>query len=196
MESRTKHRGVSSVLPACLAVLILGITITRPPTQPGCLGGLSTGSAFFVNGACAIAADTGDRKLEEPFQHTFCMRGCTQEDAPALEIYFTRTAFKGEGDPAPPYIRFEISSLATETIGPITLELSQLRRDLRKPGRIARAELVEAGHQTVWLTGSVTLDEARPGGLIRGRFDVTAADGRRWASSFTADYSSRPTVCG
>ena len=68
----------------------------------------------------------------------------------------------GAGEPAPPYIRIEISSPPGETIQSLSFELSPLRRDPAKPGRLARAEIVQPDKDRVWLAGTVTLTEAAP----------------------------------
>jgi hypothetical protein len=146
--------------------------------------------------ACAQAAPLGDWQLEQEFPHAFAKRGCTQEDAPALEIYFTKISFKGAGAPTPPYIRFEISSSPGEKIESIYLKLIQLHRDPKRPGRIARAELVETGIVSTWLSGTITLTEATPGERVTGHFDITTPNGRRWVGSFIAEYSKSPSVCG
>ena len=142
------------------------------------------------------AAAEDDRKLGKNFPFAFAMRGCTQEDAPALEIYLTRASFNGEGTPSLPYLRIEIASPPSETIGPLSLQLIPLRRDPTKSGRIARAELVESGHKSTWLSGTIALDEAVPGSRVSGRYDLTLPAGGTLSQSFTAEYSKRPTFCG
>jgi hypothetical protein len=124
------------------------------------------------------------------------MRGCTQEDAPALEIYLTRAPFDGRGEPPEPYIRVEISSSATETITRGTFRLSPLRRDPDAAGRVVRAELVEPGHDPIWLTGTIVLSKAAPGRRISGRLDVKTPDGKNLPGDFTAEYINRTSVCG
>lgn len=194
MASQMRFRKIaSSDLRACLAVL--GFTVPRPPMRFACAL-LSTCFVIFTVAACAQAAPSGDKKLAEDFPHAFAMRGCTQEDAPALEIYFTQTPFTGAGDPSPPYIHVEISSSPSETIAPVTLELIQMRRDPTRPGRIVRAELVEPGHDPIWLSGTILLNEAVPGRHVSGHYDVTTPVGRRLNSSFIAEYSKRTAVCG
>jgi hypothetical protein len=61
-------------------------------------------------------ARADEPKADQRFPYAFATRGCTQEDAPALEIYFTEAPFKGDGTPAPPYLRIEIASRPNETI--------------------------------------------------------------------------------
>lgn len=185
--------GASSALRACVAVL--GFTGPRPPTGLAYVL-LSTGFFILTIPAYPQAAPSGDKKLEQTFPHAFAKRGCTQEDAPALEIYLTQTPFTGAGDPSPPYIRVEISSSPSETMNSLSLNLIQMRRDPTRPGRIVRAELVESRRNSIWLSGTIALNEATPGGHVSGHYDVTTPDGRRLDSSFTAEYSKRPAVCG
>jgi hypothetical protein len=155
-----------------------------------------TGFVILTIVVCAQAASSSAETLEQTFPHVFAMRGCTQEDAPALEIYLTQTPFAGAGDPAPPYIRIEISSPPDETIQSVSLKLIQVRRDPARPGRIARAELVELGKDRVWLSGAITLDEAAPGRHVSGQYDFTTPAGLPLNRSFKADYSKRNVVCG
>src|SRR4051812_15926247 len=116
------NESVSSTLRACLAVL--GFTARRPPMRFACAL-LSTAFLILTMTANAQAAPAGENKLEQAFPHAFAKRGCTQEDAPALEIYLTKTALNGAGEPSPPYIRVEISSSPTEVIGPASMSLIQ-----------------------------------------------------------------------
>jgi hypothetical protein len=146
--------------------------------------------------ACVQATPAGAETLDQTLTHVFATRGCTQEDAPALEIYLTQSPFAGAGEPAPPYIRIEISSPVDETIHSVSLELIQMRRDPAKPGRIARAELVESGKDRVWLSGTIMLNEAAPGQQVSGQFDFMTPTGLSLNRSFTTDYSKRNAVCG
>jgi hypothetical protein len=150
----------------------------------------------LVISAASVQAAGSDQKLEQGFPFAFAMRGCTQEDAPALEIHLTRVSFNGNGKPSPPYIHIEISSLPSETIGQAPLKLAPLRRDPAMPGRIARAELVEAPQKSVWLSGTVTINQAVPGGRVSGNYEFMMPGGATLSQSFTAEYSNRPAVCG
>jgi hypothetical protein len=141
-------------------------------------------------------AQADEPKADQRFPYAFAMRGCTQEDAPALEIYFTEALFKGDGTPAPPYLRIEIASRPTETIASLSAELTPLRRDPAKPGRIVRAELTEAGQKPTWLSGKIELKEAVPGAGVSGHFDFTSPAGAVFSRSFSAPYSNRSVVCG
>jgi hypothetical protein len=188
-----RKESASSALRVCLAAL--GFTHSRPPARLA-FALLSTGFVILTIMACAQAAPAGDNKLEQNFSYAFAMRGCTQEDAPALEIYLTQTPFTGVGDPSPPYIRVEISSTPDETIEPASLQLIQMRRDQTKKGRVVRAELAASQRDHIWLSGTLTLSEAVPGGRVSGRYDFTTPTGRHLNSSFSAEYSKRPAVCG
>jgi hypothetical protein len=143
-----------------------------------------------------IQATASHRALEQPFQYAFAMRGCTQEDAPALEIYLTETPFAGLGDPSRPYIRFEVITSRSEAIASVTITLIQMRRDPTVPGPIARAELVQQGQGPIWLSGTIAVREAAPGRRVSGHYDVTTPTGKRFNNSFIAEYSNRTAVCG
>jgi hypothetical protein len=171
------------------------LTVSWPPGWlTSTLRNLSL-AIFVITSAQAAAGDDG-KKMAQDFPFAFAMRGCTQEDVPALEIYLTQASFNGEGTPAPPYLRIEIGSPPTETIGPLSLQLMPLRRDQTKPGRIVRAELMEGGHKSTWLSGTLRLAEATPGAQVSGRYDFTSPDGATFSREFRAEYSKRPTVCG
>jgi hypothetical protein len=157
---------------------------------------LRTGFVILTIAACVQAAPAGAETLDQTLTHVFATRGCTQEDAPALEIYLTQSPFAGAGEPAPPYIRIEISSHPDETIHSVSLTLIQMRRDPAKPGRIARAELVEPGKDRVWLSGTIILNEAAPGQQVSGQYDFTTPTGLALNRSFKTDYSKRNAVCG
>src|ERR1700759_4464218 len=95
---------------------------SRPPPA-----WVSAGVAVLIMlGIPMVRAD--EPKPDQRFPYAFATRGCTQEDAPALEIYFTEAQFKGDGTPAPPYLRIEIASRVNETIAPLSAELMPLRR--------------------------------------------------------------------
>jgi hypothetical protein len=157
---------------------------------------LRTGFVILTIAACVQAAPAGAETLDQTLTHVFATRGCTQEDAPALEIYLTQSPFAGAGEPAPPYIRIEISSHPDETIHSVSLTLIQMRRDPAKSGRIARAELVEPGKDRVWLSGTIMLNEAAPGQQVSGQYDFTTPTGLALNRSFKTDYSKRNAVCG
>jgi hypothetical protein len=158
---------------------------------------LSIGFIVFTSAACAQqAAPQHSAQVEHSFPHAFARRGCTQEDAPALEIFLTRVPFSGIGDPPPSYVRVELSSSPTEKIESSSFTLIQMRRDPAKPGRVVRAELVEASHKSIWLSGTITLNEAVPGERVSGRYALSTPAGQLLDSTFIAEYSKKPTVCG
>jgi hypothetical protein len=152
--------------------------------------------AIVTVDACFSGMAAAPKPLMPFFNHALARRGCTQEDAPALEIYLTRVPFSGEGDPPPPSIRIEISSPVSESIPRGTFRLSPLRRNTAVPGRIVRAMLEEEGKGLVWLTGSVMIGGPTSTDRVTGRFDVSVPGGKKWSGTFAADYSKRTSVCG
>jgi len=145
--------------------------------------------------AACVLASAGEQPATL-FTHAFASRGCTQEDAPALEIYLTQSPSSAPREPQRPYIRFEISAGSGDVIARGTYTLSRLRRDPGSAGRIVRAELSEVGAQPIWLSGSLTLDRAAPAKQTAGRYDLTAPDGRQFRGDFSAEYSNAPATCG
>jgi hypothetical protein len=65
-------------------------------------------SLALVGGVVGLAAARVPASTEE-FRYAVAQRGCTQEDAPAMEIYLTEALFSGEGTPSGPYIRVEMA---------------------------------------------------------------------------------------
>ena len=134
--------------------------------------------------------------MELSFPHAYAMRGCTQEDAPALEIYLTQAPLVEGHDPPPPYIRFEISSRGSETLPASSFELRPLRRDLTKKGRIVRGEWSQPGEVPVWLSGKLTIDGVTPGQQVSGQYVLKLPDGRHLQNSFVAGFVARTATCG
>jgi hypothetical protein len=174
----------------------LGVRTSGPPLQRAFCAALSAGFFLLTIASCAQAASTGKKTLELNFPHAYTMRGCTQEDAPALEIYVTQSPYTGAGDPSAPYIRFEISSPVRETLPSATFELGPLHRDPAKPGRIVRGEFVDSKESSGWLSGKLKLEHFVPDKQLSGHYDVTLPDGRRLQRSFVAVYLSRTATCG
>jgi hypothetical protein len=146
--------------------------------------------------ACAGNPPGREHPMDKRLSHVFVQRSCTQEDAPALEIYLTHDAYSGEGEPSPPYLRLEISSPANEVLDtPVSVRLLMGRRDPAKPGRIARAQLVEKGQPPVWLSGTVSLTTLRQD-WVEGQFEVDMPAGKPWRTRFKAAYRKQASVCG
>jgi len=127
--------------------------------------------------------------------HAFATRGCTQEDAPALEIYLTPSAYDGATDPTPPYLRFEISASPTEDLSNLSLELQPLRRS-GGATKIARAEWVTAPRNSTFLSGTLNLEKALPGSQIAGRYQLITPNGQHLNQSFQAPWPTKSSVCG
>jgi hypothetical protein len=157
--------------------------------RPGLWRGARVCAAVLLLSNVAAAA-TGD------FQKAFARRGCTQEDAPAVEIVLTDIGLTGSSDPSAPFLRIEIAWSNSAALVPSLLRLSPLRRPSGEAGRLARAELSEAGAEPVWLEGEVRIETVIAGKRLTGRIDVTAPDGRRLQQSFAADWIDGQAVCG
>lgn len=142
---------------------------------------------------------TGRNAGQQPFQVLFpwvrAARGCTQEDAPAVEIYFfgKETA---AGELVAPYVRVEISGLARERIPPTTYHLMPLRRDSNERRRIVRAELVDKLGSSTWLGGTITIGADEPDTRIIGRVNLISPKGEAWDRAFSAQYLTKRALCG
>ena len=170
-----------------------GLMASWPPSAFSAIRNAGAAALILLGVPMASADET---RPDQRFPYAFATRGCTQEDAPALEIYFTEVQFKGDGTPAPPYLRIEIASRPSETITSLSAELTPLRRDPARQGRLVRAELMDAGLKSVWLSGRIDLKEAVPGAGVSGHFDFTSPAGAVFSRDFSAPYSNRSVACG
>jgi hypothetical protein len=130
------------------------------------------------------------------FPESSARRGCSQEDAPALEIYLTREPFEKRGEPAPPYIRFEIAGREHTTLIGKSIELAPLSRAGRDPASpLARGEFNDAStHQ--WLRGTVTLRRLEADRLVEGVYDVKGTGDLAWVGTFSARWIAPGGGCG
>src|SRR5262245_33375072 len=71
------------------------------------VGMMSTVLAIVA--ALAVADSSQTTRASDGYSYAVARRGCTQEDAPAMEIYLTRTQFDGQGLPPTPYVRIEVA---------------------------------------------------------------------------------------
>lgn len=149
-----------------------------------------------------FSLDCANLMAQPPSQHAFpyafARRGCTQEDAPAIEIYLTRVRYAGGGEPATPFIRIEIASGDLARVVDTTISLVPLsRHGIDRNQRIARAELNQSKSRTVWLKGSLRLARVEPGKGVDGRYDIVDPSGRVWRGEVRANWreSSSPG-CG
>ena len=191
MVFQMKRKNASSIYQSFFAAL--GLTVPGPRI---CLSFVLLFGMFLMVRNVANAQVPQLEKDDLSFSYVLAKRGCTQEDAPALEIYFNQNPYTGVGDATPPYIHFEISSSPSETIKSLSFELGPMRRDLKKQGRIIRAEFVESIHSSVWLTGVIVLDEAVPGGHISGHYNVATPKGQHFKNIFRTEYTVHTAVCG
>src|SRR5882724_8500580 len=99
MVSRMKRKNASSIYQVCFAAL--GLTVPGPRI---CL------SFAFLFGMFVMVRNVANTQVPQPkketddpsFSYVLAKRGCTQEDAPALEIYFNQNPYTGVGDATPP----------------------------------------------------------------------------------------------
>jgi hypothetical protein len=151
-----------------------------------------TSAVLAIAGGLNATAMAHDR-----FPYAAAGRGCTQEDAPALEIYLTPQPFSGPDLPAPPLIRIEVKWDDWMRLGEREIPMSQLSRwtrDLQQP--LARAELEQPNTSPVWLGGMIRLMVVEPDGRVAGSYALSAPDGRAWSDGFEAHWLDRRAVCG
>ena len=131
----------------------------------------------------------------ESFRYAVARRGCTQEDAPAIEIVLSTQTYSGVGEPPAPHIRVEIASSPPEGLRDVTLNLLALRRRPGEIGRIARAELVDKGRDHFWLTGSVHIASLVPDQSVSGSYNFVWESGEL-KGDFQARIVKHQAVCG
>jgi hypothetical protein len=130
------------------------------------------------------------------FTEATARRGCSQEDAPALEIYLTRERFETRGEPDPPYLRFEIAGRDHTALIGQSIELaglSRVGRDAAQP--LARAEFNDRSPTHQWLRGTVRLERVEVDRPVEGAYDVEG-DGEKWAGTFSARWIAGTGGCG
>ena len=159
-----------------------------PFRRPLCLFGIAVAAIAFFGMPATHAGTDGVQST--------AMRGCTQEDAPAIEIYMPAEAVPAEGEPRPPYIRIEIAAAPSERLAPLSLTLSPLRRQNQGGGRIARAESVKSEGHSQWLSGRVNLIRFEPDVVVAGNYDLSTPAGESLHGSFSAKWKKRTALCG
>jgi len=130
----------------------------------------------------------------EEFPYATVRRGCTQEDARAIELLFTRQPFAGSGPPTRPYIRVEIS-WGDWPIGQ-DLTLGPLAREPHDQGFVVRAEFSRDPGDSVWLNGSLRLTKVDVDHSVAGVFKFTEPSGTGWRGTFDASWTAGGHGCG
>ena len=132
------------------------------------------------------------------FPYAVANRGCTQEDAPALEVYLTRKPFNGAGQPAKPYLRIEVGGRNWQNLLRKELQLLPLsRRGIDREKPLVRAELNLAGQkQTVWLRGTLKLTKLEAEKGVEGSYDFSGPGERKWKGAFKASWTKGSGGCG
>ncbi|MEP6920719.1 MAG: hypothetical protein ABI967_06310 [bacterium] len=139
------------------------------------------------------------------FAHAIAQRGCTQEDAPALEIYLTSSRYDGAGVPAGRYIHIEVAGRDWQDLlnrDLALLPLSRVGSDRMKP--LVRAERVmpeqrQGGdgekRKSAWLRGTLKLSKVVADKEVEGSYNFTGGDGRL-KGNFKASWRKGRGGCG
>jgi hypothetical protein len=155
--------------------------------------GLKVGLIIFVAAFNVLPAAPGKQ-----FPHALAHRGCTQEDAPALEIYLIGKPQQSAALPPKPYLRIEVAGRNWQHLLRKDLKLVPLSRqgtDREKP--LVRAELnLAQQRQTVWLQGTLRLTKIEDEKEVTGSYDFTAPGERRWKGEFKAVWAKGGGGCG
>jgi hypothetical protein len=168
-----------------------GVQRRKPPM-------LAIASLMAAALSCLFAYPAPSNELEatgDDFQFAVARRGCTQEDAPAIEIFLSKSKYLGSNDPPAPYIRIEVSSTSVETISDVTVHLVSLSRESGSVGRIARAELVDDEGRHQWLSGLLRIASLEPNEHVAGRYDFESRLGPI-RGSFRGSIVRHQAICG
>src|SRR5215831_1679444 len=119
-----------------------------------------------------------------PFPKAAAHWGCTQEDAPAVEIYLTRQTSDSR-TPSKPFIRIEIAGRDLTALFNKPIRLSPLRRSRTASNDpLARAEYNQNGNPPQWLSGTLTIRRVENDRVIEGSYDLMGPGGEMWSHTF------------
>ena len=125
-------------------------------------------------------------------------QGCSQEDAPAMEIYLTRVRFAGGLVPPRPFIRLEIAGRNQAAMLGKAIDLAPLSRAGRDPALpLARAEFhgeASAAHE--WLRGKITLRSVEASRAVEGSYELKGSGAEVWKGTFSARWIASAGGCG
>lgn len=127
------------------------------------------------------------------FAHSIAGNGCTQEDIPGLEIFLTSAEWRGEPPAPAPYIRIEVAR--PRAGAPIDIELSPLKRD-PKQRTLARAALHRDKAPTVWLSGSLHLQQDPATRSVEGSYSFCTEDRTCFSGTIAAPWRPGAARCG
>src|SRR5207237_48284 len=112
--------------------------------------------------------------LAADFPHSVAIRGCTQEDAPALELYVTQQPYNGRGEPDKADLHIEIAWGDWSKMVGRDLDLVSLsRRGAEKQKHVVRAEHVVERAEPSWLKGTLRLNSVEVDHQIEGSYFFT-----------------------
>jgi hypothetical protein len=136
--------------------------------------------------------------LPADYPYAVARRGCTQEDAPALEIYLTKERWDGRGEPASPFVRFEVAWTDWAQISDSSLALVPLsRQGIDRRQHVVRGELKLAeGKSSSWLTGRIVLKRVEMNRRAEGSYDLVGPDKGSLLGSFNAVWIESSGGCG
>ena len=155
----------------------------------------SVGAVLLMTIAFAARSPVVADTIE--YRFAVARRGCTQEDAPALEIYLTQRQFAGVGQPPIPHIRIELAWTDWVRLTDTTLTLAPLsRRGLKRNQPLVRAELNRAEHEQEWLTGTLVLRRIECQDVVEGSYDFAEPGDRRLRGTFSAKWVAGTGGCG
>lgn len=159
---------------------------------------MAVSSAFTLGLLLAAFPQNSCSASPEDYRYAIARRGCTQEDAPALEIYLTRKRFEGQGEPAQSYLRIEVAWTDWTRIADSSFDLIPLSRHGVNPKQhVVRGELKIAGEKaSSWLSGRLVLKNVDQGRQVEGSYDLLTPDRNPLRGTFRANWIERGAGCG
>ena len=131
------------------------------------------------------------------FSEASVRHGCSQEDAPAMEIYLTRVRFDGGSVPPRPFIRLEIAGRNQAAMLGKAIDLAPLSRAGRDPALpLARAEFHGEGSAHEWLRGKITLRSVEASRAVEGTYELKGSGEQVWKGTFRARWIASAGGCG
>jgi hypothetical protein len=131
------------------------------------------------------------------FIYAAVMRGCTQEDAPALEIYLGHPPSNEQALPSRPYLYIEIAWSDWDALIERDLNAAPLSRHDADPQQpLMRAALFGEKGAPMWLRGSLRLQRVSVEQKVAARFHFAEPGGKIWSGEFEARWLPSAGGCG
>jgi hypothetical protein len=144
-----------------------------------------------------IATSTSGASAVRSLPYSLAQRGCTQEDAPALELFLLPVGLGSSASPIAPYLRIEIAWTDWTRLVEREITVQPLRREYSGSAAIVvRAAWHPPEGLPIWLQGSLRLGRVEVDRRVEGTYRFVAPTGQRWSGAFAASWRARSVTCG